>query len=546
MKAVAALALAMLATTAHADDAPSCRVIDVKLTPADQLQIVAWIEDPAGNFVGTAFITQQTGTYGMGNRPGELELNSGPNWPYGRRETTFPIWSHRHGLTWPMIEFQATVAGANAENDVSQPAVNSSAEPHYCRPIEDSGTDKPYWDAQTCPTARVDTDKGAFSLQTSLYPPRADVTRDATMEPDDDGVLKAIDSADVAMYAAMNPFDAVSKATPVGGVATSFTWAAPSTVPAGSYVLWVEVSQEYDFNASYDATVYPSPQVPYGMYGVPYRGQPSVVYTVPFTINASGQTSATTASYAGYGDPTGQDGLVNPPDSTISTDVPSSGASRLQLVADELGMWRVRVDSSTEDDTTPPAMPADGSAVDLTAGGATIEFVAPGDDGDTGTVSGYDLRVRANDPITDANFDSSMPVAATVTPDAAGSLDTFTLTGLLPSTSYDVGIRAYDNCGNTGPLAVIPFTTADRTGGDVDACFIATAAYGSLLANDVVTLRSFRDRALRTTLLGELAVEAYYTFGPSVAGVIGQSELLRATTRAALAPVVAAVRGRGR
>ena len=40
------------------------------------------------------------------------------------------------------------------------------------------------------------------------------------------------------------------------------------------------------------------------------------------------------------------------------------------------------------------------------------------------------------------------------------------------------------------------------------------------MANDVQMLREFRDSALRQTLVGELLVEAYYTFGPAAAGVI--------------------------
>jgi hypothetical protein len=43
-------------------------------------------------------------------------------------------------------------------------------------------------------------------------------------------------------------------------------------------------------------------------------------------------------------------------------------------------------------------------------------------------------------------------------------------------------------------------------------------------------------------VLGELAVEAYYTFGPPVAGVIGESDLLRTMVRTMLEPLVDAVR----
>jgi hypothetical protein len=48
---------------------------------------------------------------------------------------------------------------------------------------------------------------------------------------------------------------------------------------------------------------------------------------------------------------------------------------------------------------------------------------------------------------------------------------------------------------------------------------------------------------LQKTVLGELAVEAYYTFGPAVSGVVGESDLLRATARSFLDPIVERVRG---
>jgi len=100
-------------------------------------------------------------------------------------------------------------------------------------------------------------------------------------------------------------------------------------------------------------------------------------------------------------------------------------------------------------------------------------------------------------------------------------------------------VRAFDSCHNVGELAITHVRTAARVSGSVDACFIATAAYGSVLANDVEMLRHVRDTMLRTNVIGELGVETYYTFGPALAGLVGDSELLRASARAALAPVVA-------
>ena len=113
----------------------------------------------------------------------------------------------------------------------------------------------------------------------------------------------------------------------------------------------------------------------------------------------------------------------------------------------------------------------------------------------------------------------------------------------MPETTYFVGIRAVDDCANPGPIATIEVTTEGRANGEVGWCFIATAAYGSVMANDVDLLRHFRDAFLQRSVIGELAVEGYYTVGPALSQAIGESDLLRATARHFLAPIVNAVKG---
>ncbi len=507
----------------------SCTTVGVDFVPSsDQLQMVAWLEDTSGNYVDTIYITQKTGHYGLGNRPGRFDFNSGPTghdlWPYGRRITVFPIWAHRHGMTFPEVDYQD-----GADSDLSHSFMQSSieADPPYCRPMLDS---EPAWDTGTCASEYSYTDKGELSsTATSLYPPRADLTPGGGM-----------DSPSVSMYAALDPFDAVSQATPPGGATAAITWTKPSTIPTGDYVLWVEVSRAFDFNGTYNSTVYPSPQVAYGNYGEPYRGQPSIVYRIPVTIGAS-ETTASATDYFGYGDPTGADGVVRPPDDTITSDTPGSGASRLQLLP--AGTGRIAVDIIPQTDNIAPAMPGSMQSVAVTSQSATVSFVAPGNDGLVGQVAGYDVRVQVGTPITSDNFANAMPIAAAVTPAPSGQVQTVEIDGLLPETNYYIGVQAYDDCHNTSPLAVLEVKTADRQAGEVDACFIATAAYGSVMANDVGMLRHMRDSLLKSSVLGELAIETYYTFGPAVAGVVGQSELLRETARDALRPIVRWARG---
>lgn len=542
--AVRLLLLAPLLAAGPAAAEEECVNVKLEVVPTHALQMVAWVERADGTFVDTIYITAKTGLYGLGNRPGRMDFNSGPipnpdtgvddMWPYGRRVNTFPVWAHRHGMSWPEVVFQD-----GFEDNLSHALSQSSIEvtPPYCRPVSRNNNqqcwpgdrDKVIWDTGTCAT-QVYTDKGKLSpTKTSLYPPRADLSRQSE------------DSASIEMYGMLNPFDAITRATPPGGEPLAINWAVPQQINAGDYVVYVEVSKGFDFNSTYNATSFPPPMVSYSACGEPYRGQPSVVYKVPFKIG-SVQDIQVGDTYVGYGDASGSTGTLNPPDATITTDTPGSGALRLQLVSDNGSMFRLRVSSLPQIDYAPPGMPSELEATTIKPTSATLRFVEAGDDGLVGPVTKYEVRVRANEDITDDNFADSMPVVANVMPVEPGRLASIEVRGLLPETEYSIAVRAYDDCFKGSPIIATKFTTGERVVGSVDACFVATAAYGSIMANDVEMLRRFRDSLLSRTILGELAIETYYTFGPAVAGVVGESDMLRDTARAMLAPIVDRVR----
>ena len=114
--ALAAAFAPLLVADHAAAEVAQCHVVDVKFTPAiaertaeqrhEPSQIVAWVETPNENYIDTVFITRQTGRFGLGNRPGRFDFNSGPMLPYGRRITTFPVWAHQHGLTFDGVVFR--------------------------------------------------------------------------------------------------------------------------------------------------------------------------------------------------------------------------------------------------------------------------------------------------------------------------------------------------------------------------------------------------------------------------------------------------------
>jgi hypothetical protein len=539
-----ATALCLVTFTPARTAAADCRLAQVQFTPEAGMQIAVWLEDAQGHFVDTLYVTRLTGTFGLGNRPGRSDLNTNYLWPYGRREGVLPVWAHHRGETYPLVEFRN-----GRDSDLSHPANQSSVEPFFCEPMS---FDQNPPDATTCATPYTGTDKGKLSATlTSVYPPRNDITT----------LTGTFDDPSVAKYSMLNDLDAVSRATPPGGQPFQVLAALSPDLPDGDYFVFVEVSHELDYNDTYNPQSLPPPTgISFSEFGDPYRGQPSIVWKVPVTLTAgAGVKNFQTLAYAGYGDPDGANGDLNPPDDTIDavagtytydqdgaagsrppTTYPTFGEARLQLTSGDDGMYRVRVAVSPSDDVVAPGQSAE-LAVDTIEGSkATLHFVAPGDDGADGTATEYEIRYSIGTPMDAASFESGTRIADGLAPVAAGGTVTFELPGLLPKTHYWVGVRAKDECLTAGAPRIIDFSTEASQNGEVDACFVATAAWGSLMEAQVGALRHFRDRMLRTSPLGEVFVEAYYTFGPALAEVIEPSPTLRQMARSGLSSLVTA------
>jgi|GEM_PF-2752693 len=74
----------------------------------------------------------------------------------------------------------------------------------------------------------------------------------------------------------------------------------------------------------------------------------------------------------------------------------------------------------------------------------------------------------------------------------------------------------------------------------IAGCFIATAAYGTPMAQEVQVLREIRDRYLVTNPTGEALVELYYRISPPIAEFIGEHPALKPVIRIGLIPAIVA------
>lgn len=82
-------------------------------------------------------------------------------------------------------------------------------------------------------------------------------------------------------------------------------------------------------------------------------------------------------------------------------------------------------------------------------------------------------------------------------------------------------------------------------GASSGGCFIATAAYGTPLANEIYLLRDFRDSTLLTNPAGVAFVDGYYRISPVLADGIAKSPMLRGMAQITLYPVIWLVQNPG-
>ncbi|MFD2612283.1 chondroitinase-B domain-containing protein [Paenibacillus gansuensis] len=127
-------------------------------------------------------------------------------------------------------------------------------------------------------------------------------------------------------------------------------------------------------------------------------------------------------------------------------------------------------------DTSAPSAITNLAAGNPTSSSVQLSWTAPGDDGNTGTASSYDVRYSLA-PITDSNFSSASQAANEPAPLVSGTNQTFTVSGLNASTTYYFAIQTKDEAGNASAVSnSVSATSAAGTSGGGNTVNVSTSA----------------------------------------------------------------------
>lgn len=164
------------------------------------------------------------------------------------------------------------------------------------------------------------------------------------------------------------------------------------------------------------------------------------------------------------------------------------------------------------------------------AGRGVVYSIAPYPVVKTVTTTSVAKATSSTDSTSTATINESATEGATSDGTGEGRYSSI-LSKLTPGTHYYV--RAY---GITSSNIIYYGTQLEFE--TKDACFIATAAYGSFLDPHVQILRLFRDRYLLSHEPGRVFVRLYYHYSPQVAEFIAAQPALRLIVRVILLPII--------
>ena len=171
-------------------------------------------------------------------------------------------------------------------------------------------------------------------------------------------------------------------------------------------------------------------------------------------------------------------------------------------------------------------------------------------------IAEVEVSIDGGTPVTVADNQNTSGVTQLTDPMSTGAtwltatIDLVADAGFVVGTDTNVDIRFIFNTVTTANNMGLGFyiddvllqaddNSAAGGSGSTGPCFIATAAYGTPMADEIVVLRNFRDAYLLNNAVGTAFVDAYYRVSPSIAEVVADHPTAAQAVRVALVPAIA-------
>ena len=195
---------------------------------------------------------------------------------------------------------------------------------------------------------------------------------------------------------------------------------------------------------------------------------------------------------------------VSPADHDFGTINIESSSTPLEISLSNSGAAQLNISDMTLSDTTNFSLDVDGGSNPC---GSTTHAIAP---------------------------DGNCTVAITFIPSTTGTYnETLTIESDDPDTTLILV-----SLNGTGDDSGSGDGKRGSGGDDDELCFIATAAFGSRIAQEVKILQEFRDTILIRNTAGKKFVRLYYRASPPLADLISRHDTLRIIARLSLLPLI--------
>ncbi|MCX5701718.1 MAG: putative Ig domain-containing protein [Candidatus Omnitrophica bacterium] len=156
------------------------------------------------------------------------------------------------------------------------------------------------------------------------------------------------------------------------------------------------------------------------------------------------------------------------------------GTSRPEAAEYDIGAYEYV--STTPDTTSPAAVSNLSASTGVNQGEINLSWTAPGDDGGSGTASTYIIKHSASAITNDTQFNAATDVTGEPAPQAAGTNQSMTVTGLTVGQTYYFALKAQDEVPNTSAISNSPSAAAKANNAPV------LAAIGNKSVNENVNL----------------------------------------------------------